>query len=1062
MAHKLHLAAAFLLAVVVGGQTVDNNLALGREIVARLSLNQQTDAVLFASLGLDRAQQLLLAVQTSALASQSPDRPLLHRATSGLLELAVARQNFLLASTWATLQSQYYSTFDADYEEALEADRLALDLQRKSGAAANLDLSLDHIARNLIALGRPEEALDSLDKARALEADALTKPSGWVRRDRIQALLGAGKRDLAREESKQLLAASRTAPPEYRASILLAAADVGLADGDPNVAVQRIREAMNAGANVGEANAVLMSASLVAMRSDTLEEARALAERIDREFPELPTKITPFAELNIIARQRLAGDLTTVLREQTAALEQARDSQNVAAQILALRMLAATYHAANSAANESALLEEAWDLQHGQFTPEGAPPDAGAGITALRILNSLADSELRLSETGKARASVRQARQLFESFSDPEWHNRAKSEYGETLLIEARIDAGDDDPEAARAILDRALRSEPATAKFDRAGVLWQRARIEREDARAQDAVLFYSDAITALHAQQQPENEALCRIEFAHMLLTASPQDTATSAEALAQLDAAEALTEHLNIGEARWRIPYERGILAESKSDSVAALSYYREAFQRLDQLRSLAPEQQRQSFLDRDLIQDLYRRVLGLTARQNNVAAVWNILEKTRSRTFLDELQGRRFHSRRPDPATLEIAHLESRIAALQVESEPGNVEVLRSIGRTPQAAKEELGRSYAQLEIARQQTGLALSRTGSMLAANPASLKEIQSRLPPDAALLEFGITRLGLVRLVVTSTNATYQVCDLDTGQLRRDTSELQALFSNTGDASRLNPILKQVSDRVFGTALDSLSASITRLLVVPSGFLHYLPFPALETASGKPLIERFTISYLPSASVLPFLPTRFEASQDVFIGAIGDVSVEGKAPLPGTLREAEAVGALYPSPIRTVGSAFTHEAALEALRQHAIVHFATHGVFEPQSPMFNAILTARAPGQPTRVSVFELPDVVFAARLVILSACETGKGRISNGDEITGLTHSMLMAGADSVVSSLWQVSDASTALLMESFHRHLIEGATPSSALRSASLEVRTKYSDPFYWAPFVVTGAN
>jgi CHAT domain-containing protein len=1062
MARTIHLAAALILAGVVRAQTAEGSLAAGREVVARLSLNQQTDAALFAAFGMDRAQQALMAVQSSALGNESPDRPLLHRATSGLVELAVARQNYVLASTWAGLQSQYYRFFDDDYGKALEADRLALDLRRKSGSAANLDIAFDQIGRDLIALSRPDDALDAIDKALDLDAGAFTQVAGWLHRDRIHALVAAGKLDTAREEMERLVNASTTASPVYRASILLASADVALADADPSLAVKRIREAVDAGAAIAEANAPLMSASLVAMRSGTLEEARAFADRIDRLFPELPARIAPFAELNIAMRKRLAGDLTTVLREQIASLDEARAVHNIPAQVLGLRMLAATYHAANSTANESALLQDAWHLQRGQFTREGAPPDVGAAVIALRILNSLADAEHRSSDTSRARADAQQARHLFESFADPEWRNKAKSEYGTALLLEARIEASDDDVDEARAILDRALNDQPATAKFDRAEVLWQRARLERGDAHPQDAIRFYRDAIAALRTQQEPENEAQCRIEFVHTLLTSTPLDAAAAAEADTQLKQAEAVVGPLNVSEVRWRIPYERGILAESQRDSAAALSEYREAFRRLDQVRNLAPAQQRQSLLDRELIQDLYRRLLDSTARENNIASVWDVLEKTRSRTFLDTLQGRTFQSRRSDPAASEIARLENRIAALQVEAQPGNVAVLRSIGRTPQAGRAELERSYAELEMARQQASLTSSRAGSVLAANPTSLTQIQSRLSPDAALLEFGITRVGLIRLVLTRGHADYQFCKLDTVQLRRDTSELEGLFSSPGNLTRFNELLKQVSGQVFGSALESLPRSITRLLIVPSGFLNYLPFPALQTGSGEVLLERFTVSYLPSASVLSFLPARFEPSKDVFVGAIGNVSVEGKTPLPGTLREAEAVSALYPSPKEMLGSAFTHEAAVQALTQHAIVHFASHGVFEPQSPMFSAILTANSPGQPSRVSVFELPDIEFAARLVVLSACETGKGRVSNGDEITGLTRSMLVAGADTVVSSLWQVSDASTAELMVSFHRHLLQGARPSAALRSAALEVRTKYPDPFYWAPFVVTGAN
>jgi CHAT domain-containing protein len=94
------------------------------------------------------------------------------------------------------------------------------------------------------------------------------------------------------------------------------------------------------------------------------------------------------------------------------------------------------------------------------------------------------------------------------------------------------------------------------------------------------------------------------------------------------------------------------------------------------------------------------------------------------------------------------------------------------------------------------------------------------------------------------------------------------------------------------------------------------------------------------------------------------------------------------------------------------------------------------------------------------AKLVVLSACETGLGKLLGGDEVAGLTRTILSAGANTVVSSLWKVSDDSTALLMQGFYKRLRAGEQPAEALRASALEVKKQYPHPFYWAPFVVTG--
>jgi CHAT domain-containing protein len=137
-----------------------------------------------------------------------------------------------------------------------------------------------------------------------------------------------------------------------------------------------------------------------------------------------------------------------------------------------------------------------------------------------------------------------------------------------------------------------------------------------------------------------------------------------------------------------------------------------------------------------------------------------------------------------------------------------------------------------------------------------------------------------------------------------------------------------------------------------------------------------------------------------------------------------------------------------------------LVHFATHGLFNPEAPMFSGVVTAPVDKEPSRLTVYDFADIRMSARTVVLSACETSLGSASGGDEVAGLTRSLLIAGANTVVSSLWKVSDKSTALLAQEFHRRLIAGDPPAVALRLASLEVRKQFPDPYYWAPFMVTG--
>jgi CHAT domain-containing protein len=290
--------------------------------------------------------------------------------------------------------------------------------------------------------------------------------------------------------------------------------------------------------------------------------------------------------------------------------------------------------------------------------------------------------------------------------------------------------------------------------------------------------------------------------------------------------------------------------------------------------------------------------------------------------------------------------------------------------------------------------------------------------------------------------------------------LRSNVLELRSLLADGNSGEQLRKLLDQVSAAIWKPVAAKLPAGVVRLLIVPAAYLNYLPFQVLLNPDRSGVIDHYSISYLPSAATLALLGEASKSKDDLFLGALGTVRVEGWAPLPGTLRETNEIARVYPEAQRASGKALTHDAAMHALLGHEQVHFATHGLLDEHAPLFSAILVSPAPGQATRLSMYELMDMHLKAKLVVLSACETGLGKLLGGDEVAGLTRTILSAGANTVVSSLWKVSDDSTALLMQGFYKRLRAGERPAEALRASALEVKKQYPHPFYWAPFVVTG--
>jgi CHAT domain-containing protein len=211
-----------------------------------------------------------------------------------------------------------------------------------------------------------------------------------------------------------------------------------------------------------------------------------------------------------------------------------------------------------------------------------------------------------------------------------------------------------------------------------------------------------------------------------------------------------------------------------------------------------------------------------------------------------------------------------------------------------------------------------------------------------------------------------------------------------------------------------------------RLMIIPHGALHYVPFAALYDAkSRKYLVEDYTITYVPSASTLQFLRSKESPVVAGHALVLGAPLAPGQSQLRGAKKEAEYVAN------RLHTKAKLGEYATEDLLYHLGGKVNLEGV-----------------------------------NLVVLAACRSGVGKRSGGDEVVGLTRSILYAGSPGVISTLWNISDEATTPLIEKFYDHLLTGprveTSVADALRGAQIDLLRdpQYSNPRYWAAFVLTG--
>ncbi|MGF1988845.1 MAG: CHAT domain-containing protein [Nostoc sp. ZfuVER08] len=257
----------------------------------------------------------------------------------------------------------------------------------------------------------------------------------------------------------------------------------------------------------------------------------------------------------------------------------------------------------------------------------------------------------------------------------------------------------------------------------------------------------------------------------------------------------------------------------------------------------------------------------------------------------------------------------------------------------------------------------------------------------------------------------------------------------------------------------------------TRVTFIPQSYLFLVPFPALQDESGKYLIEKHTILTAPSIQVLDLTQqkrTQVEAAalKDVLI--LGNPTMPSVAPsigelpkklpqLPGAEAEAKAIASVFQSqPI--IGASATKAFVVQQMVSSRIIHLATHGLLDNTRGLSSAIALAPADSDNGLLTAEEIFDLQLNAQLVVLSACDTGRGRLT-GDGVIGLSRSFISAGVSSIIVSLWSIPDAPTALLMKQFYENL-EQYDKAQALRQAMLKTMEQAPHPRNWAAFTLIG--
>lgn len=286
--------------------------------------------------------------------------------------------------------------------------------------------------------------------------------------------------------------------------------------------------------------------------------------------------------------------------------------------------------------------------------------------------------------------------------------------------------------------------------------------------------------------------------------------------------------------------------------------------------------------------------------------------------------------------------------------------------------------------------------------------------------------------------------------------------------SETNQSSQL----KELHQILIKPIADLLPTNPTeRVIFVPQGALFLVPFAALQDETGKYLIEKHTILITPSIQVLDLTRKQRQKVSGKEVLIVGNpkmptIPSEAGKPseklenLPGAEAEAKAIASLFNTQA-IIGSQATKSTILSKIPQAKIIHLATHGLLDDFQGLGipGALALAPSGNDNGLLTASEILDLKINSELVVLSACDTGKGKIT-GDGVVGLSRSLIAAGAPSIIVSLWSVPDAPTATLMENFYLNLQQKSDKAQALRQAMLNTMKQHPNPKDWAAFTLIG--
>jgi CHAT domain-containing protein/Tfp pilus assembly protein PilF len=558
-----------------------------------------------------------------------------------------------------------------------------------------------------------------------------------------------------------------------------------------------------------------------------------------------------------------------------------------------------------------------------------------------------------------------------------------------------------------------------------------------------------------------------------------------------------AEEISKSIEAAHILWEAYFGLGQCNEIQNKNGTAIDYYEKSIEEIDSVRSrIALDTFKAGFV-RDKLQvyecliDLLYREGKKNSERNIDERFFDIMEKAKARAFLDVLGESQF-------TIYENLNNELKIEERKTLNKISSIINLLSDSSLAKEKRKIIQEEYKQTEneymllISKMRS--EIPEVADMIHPEPCHLAQVQSQLLDNkTAVVEYFLGEKHSYMIIIEKNNSSLYYLP-SRNEIRKS---IKGFIKELSDPPQRDFRGSLASNRLYKELLkpieEVLPESIENLIIVPDGFLYFLPFEALYVdLTNKYVVEKYKISYAPSCSSLLFLKEKGKSKEHPkSLLAIGDPRYKSEnfsdsdrktsslilkeiynnqgydfSPIPFSRKEITNIAKLFPKHKRDIylGDKAKEEIIKRAsLENYKIIHFACHSLLDEKSPFRSALVLAIDDDNEEDgfLMVREIYNLRLSADMIVLSSCQSGKGRLENVEGVLGLPRIFFYCGARSVVSSLWKINDKSTTKFMSYFYKYISEGKSKSQALRLAKIKmINGKYSHPFFWASFVLYG--